>query len=233
MAECSHKWEQEGLIRERDRKGVEKVIRSYRCQACGAICTDKTKPVSVAGQPEPVKAPQPPTTQAAPPVKEETMAEKKNGEKPTGRRDRSLADGWETGKTYKKVVKRRKDGKQFTCTMLVMKGGFKDQDGKMWDSPTALTTHFMNKRVGVSGRRPAKAFFAEAPKAKSIETRPDCKGNGSTKKKPAKKAPAKAASKPAAKPTTAPKKTESKAPAAKAEASASTAKPVIEELPEL
>ena len=194
MAECKHQWEQEGRIRIMDRKGIERIIRSYRCQACGAICTDRDGSVPEGAKMVPEQAPHKPEVPVAPPAKkEEAMTEKKkekNGETISGRKARSLADGWELGKIYRKTVKRRRDGKLFTCTMQVLKNGFKDQDGKIWDSPTALTTAFMNKKVGVKGRRPAKAFFADAPKARSIQTRPDCNKSKKPAAKPAAKRPA-------------------------------------------
>ncbi len=146
---------------------------------------------------------------------------KDNGDGRSKRLQNALEEGWEYGHIYKRTVKRRKDGKEFLCTMKPTKQGFVDQDGKTWDAPTALTTHFMNKKVGVEGRRPAKAFFAadgKTPKAKKINTRP-----GEKKSKPAAKP--KAAAKAAVKPAPAAKKPAAKAAPAKAPAAKATQAP--------
>ena len=126
----------------------------------------------------------------------------------------ALADArWEMGKTYTQTVTPRKGpnaGEVLTCKMKVGRKGFTDHNGKLWPSPTALTTAFAREECGQSdeARRPASHFFGiEVPKASKRDTR----GSGGTEAK----APKKEAKVKAAKATKAPKK-EVKVKAAKA-----------------
>lgn len=235
MGGCRHaRREQEGMIHEKGPHGKLVTVRSYRCLDCDAVWTDRSTPekkvaLNVSGtqtgrfkdqgmKPAP-KVGEAQTgkgdgTPLAEKEKKEAMAnEKKETQKRT---ENALSDGrWEVGKTYSQDFTPRKGknaGKKCTCKMTVLKSGFKDQDGHVWPTPTALTTNFAIKVLGQSEktRRPASAFFGiDVPKGKKVQTRSPAKEK-TAKKAPAKKAapkpaPKKAAAKPAEKPAEAPK----------------------------
>lgn len=255
---CRHEnREVEGQRKEKTKSGAVKVVRSYRCLDCGEVLSDTGTAQAVRTRKESRKSAAAPAepAEAVPELglldEEDEMAdEKKNGKskpekkaaKPKvtkeekaqakfmGRVERSLARGeWEMGKLYKQTVKRRSDGKEFECKMLVTKSGFKDQEGKTWSSPTALTVNFAVKVVGQAKgtRRTAANFFGiDIPKKLQNENLGPGKGKGKEKKPAKTKVAPKAAAKPKAKaaakkaPAKAPAKPAAKAPAKPAAKSA-------------
>lgn len=221
MGGCSHqRREIEGQTHEKNKHGQLVTIRSYRCLDCDAVFTDKTirgsEPAlktSGANTGRAKEAEKPQNNFPAPAKEEKQTMAKKDEEKGSQKRtENALADGrWKVGETYRQEVTPRKGknkGKKLKCTMTVLKSGFKDQDGEVWPTPTALTTNFVIKYCGVSDqtRRPASAFFGiEVPKTKKVQTRAPAK----EKPKKTPKAAPKAAKAPAA------KKPAAKAPSAK------------------
>lgn len=231
MGGCTHqRREIEGQTHEKNKHGQLVTIRSYRCLDCDAVFTDKTirgnvptLKTSGAETGRAKEAEKPQNNFPAPAKKEKQTMAKKDEEKkgPAKRTENALADGrWKVGETYTQKVTPRKGknkGKEMTCKMTVLKSGFKDQDGEVWPTPTALTTNFAVKVLGQNPntRRPASTFFGiDIPKTKKVQTRAPAKEKPAAKK--AAKAPAK---KPAAKATPA------KAPAKPAETKSELAPP--------
>lgn len=183
---CKHEdYDTEGTIHERNKHGVEVAVNSYRCNKCGVIWTDRKAPVQPTKRQEEKKmtngngngngkAKAPKTPKAAKP----------KADAPNKRLENAKSDGWVMGKIYKRDWT-TKGGKVKTCTMKMTKEGFVDHNGKVWSTPTALVTTFVVKECGAAEgtRRPAKAFFPDAPAAKKVATR-----TAAPKKVPVKKA---------------------------------------------
>lgn len=201
--DCTHPNKNvEGQRTEKDAHGVPRTVRSYSCPDCGEVWTDRTAKNKESAMSKPKeKAATKPAKAAAP-----KPAKKGAGDEISAKTKSALANpNFSVGKKYEQEYTCRKTGKVTTCKMECRKDGFYDQDGKRWDTPSALTTAFAIKYLKQSEkvRRPASAFFSKYQlDTAQINTRPDCKDKKTPKPKAA--APkATAAPKPAKK--TAPK----------------------------
>lgn len=221
---CTHpKKEVEGQRTEKDAHGVPRTVRSYSCPDCGEVWSDRSANMKEKAMSKTKAAPPKAPKAAAPKPKAPPKKEAKDGI--SKKTENALANpNFSVGKKYEQEYTCRKTGKVVTCKMECRKDGFWDQDGKRWDTPSALTTNFAIKHLkqGEKVRRPASAFFSKYKlDTPHINTRPDVEKKAKAAPKPkakpvkaTKPAPKKAAPKPKAAPKAKPVKAAPKKAAA-------------------